>query len=252
MADKQELEGKIKKYEIALTGASLPASAKPAVEKKLEDAKRELKELLEKEGDAPKVAEKEVHKIVKEEKKEAKKEEHKEEHKPAGKRGRPSKPHHEHKPAHKTPAKKVVAKKAVAKKEPAHKAGAHVNKASGTVTIDGVEYNVEKCNEAVEAWEAKRESNREAGKRFVKKSSGTQVGEKLSSAGEKVLASIKKVDAEKKPAFYAGKLRRLSELMTEIATLIDELVKDKQTSKEVKTFATEIKDYIKKHLSAKK
>jgi hypothetical protein len=155
--------------------------------------------------------------------------------------------------AKKSPAKKAVAKKSAKKEkeEKEEKPKGVVNKTARTVTIDGVEYSVDKCTEAVEAWEAKIESNRVSGRRFAKKSSGEVIGDKLASVGSKVLASIKTADIDKKPQFYKDKLARLSVLMTELSKLIDELTKDKDASSEVKEFIKKVKGFMTDKLGKK-
>ncbi len=154
------------------------------------------------------------------------------------------------KAAPKSKGKSAGAKPKTTKKKEKPAASAHtVNKASRTVTIEGVEYSIDKCGEALEAWDAKLESNRKSGKKFAKKSSGEVIGDKLVSTGEKVLSSIKKADVEKKPTFYKDKLNRLSKLMTELAELIDTLVGSKDASAEIKDLIKQFQAYIKKNLS---
>ena len=126
-----------------------------------------------------------------------------------------------------------------------------VNKQARTVTVDGVEYSKDKCDELLEAWDAQVERGRKAGKEFAKKSSGEVIGDKLVSTGEKVLSSIKKTDVEKKPTFYRDKLERLSKVMMELADLIDDLVGKDDASDEVKGLVKQIQAYITKNLSKK-
>ena len=135
------------------------------------------------------------------------------------------------------------------KKEP--KAKPVVNRQARTVTVDGVVYSKDKCDELYAAWDAVVERNQKAGKKFAKKSSGEVIGDKLVSTGEKVLSSIKKADVEKKPTFYRDKLERLSKVMMELADLIDDLVGKDDASDEVKGLVKQIQAYITKNLAKK-
>lgn len=223
---KEELEAEIAKAGRVLAGGMLPPALIDKAKEKKARLEAELKELLEKGGESKAEAKAEVVKVEKAAEKVAEKH--------ASKK----------KSAHK-PAKKVAAKK---KEAPAAKKKSEhiINKERKSVTINGVEYGLEECDEAKEAWEAHFASRKKSQKKFVKKSSGEVLGDKLSSVGEKVLSSIPKAEVEKKPKFFIEKLDRLSKLMTELATLIDEIVKNKETSKEVKVFAAQIKEYVKK------
>ncbi len=152
-----------------------------------------------------------------------------------------------------TPAKaekKAPAKKHV-KAEPKKKAEHTVNKEKKTVTVNGKEISVDDCEEVLEAWYSKMDKAKKAGAKFAKKSNSTVIGDKLASAGEKALHSIPKDKLEAKPALVTAKLQKLSKLMTEIATVLDELTGEKDASKEIKEFTKQVTKFIAKIKSAK-
>lgn len=220
---KEELTKKISDYTKAIAGGFITGAILDAIKKKKADAEKELSEIKE-EGS---------------EKKEEKPDKGGKKAKAKGKAAAKPKPE-----------KKVKEKKAPKKaKEKPAKSPHLVNKSNRTVTIAGIEYSVDNCNEALEAWDAEIERKRESGKKFAKRSSGEVIGDKLSSAGAKVLSSIKKTDTEKKPTYYKDKLERLSKVMTELASLIDDLVGKDDASDEVKGLVKQIQEYIKKNLS---
>jgi hypothetical protein len=120
-----------------------------------------------------------------------------------------------------------------------------VNKSARTVTIGGIEYSVDKCNEAVDAWEAEVAQRKASGKRFAKKSSGEVIGGKLASAAKKAMNDIPKDSLAKKPAYYTAKLEKMAKLMKELADLLDDLSGDKDASAEVKDFVKTVQTFIK-------
>ena len=211
--DKAELEAKIERYNKTIKGGAVSGAVLEGVKVKLKKAKEELEAL----GGAK-----------------------------ATPTTAPAKEKTEPKPVKAGKGRPTGVKN---KKEP--KAKPIVDKQARTVTVDGVVYSKDKCDELYAAWDAVIERGRKAGKKFAKKSSGEVIGDKLVSTGEKVLSSINKTDVEKKPTFYRDKLERLSKVMIELADLIDDLVGKDDASDEVKGLVKQIQAFITKNLSKK-
>ncbi len=270
MATKSELEQKIDRYEKTIKGGAVSGAVLEGVKKKLADAKAELAGLEKK--SEPKVAsgdkaelEAKIDRYKKTIKggavsgavlegvkaKLKKAEEELSEWNVVDLKIAPAKEEKTEPKAKPAKATKSKGRPAGVKNKKEPKAKPIVDKQARTVTVDGIVYSKDKCDELYAAWDAVIERGRKAGKKFAKKSSGEVIGDKLVSTGEKVLSSIKKTDVEKKPTFYRDKLERLSKVMMELADLIDDLVGKDDASDEVKGLVKQIQAYITKNLSKK-
>ncbi len=236
---KSEIQAKIDRAEKQLKDPSL-AQFHDKFKGMIEKLKADLAKLEEAKEDGDKPAakaagvsaakvEKKIEAVVKEAKKEVKKEEKKVE------------------------AKKAVAKKVApaAKAAPVAKSKPQINHKEKTVTIAGKTYDIEGCEAAMEIWDATRAQRVAGSKKFAKKKEGTVIGDKFASAAQKVLGNISAAQM-KKPSDVKEKLQKMSKLMTEFASLIDELLGDKSAGKEIKDAIAVIQKFMKEKLVVRK
>lgn len=237
--NKSEIEARIARAKKQLEDPTL-ANFHDKFKSMIEKLKGDLEKLNEakEEGDKPAAkaagvsaakVEKKIEAVVKEAKKEVKKEEKKVE------------------------AKKAVAKKVApaAKVAPVAKSKPQINHKEKTVTIAGKTYDIEGCEAAMEIWDATRAQRVAGSKKFAKKKEGTVIGDKIASAAQKVVGNISAAQM-KKPSMVKEKLQKMSKLMTEFASLIDELLGDKSAGKEIKDAIAVIQKFMKEKLVVRK
>jgi len=165
------------------------------------------------------------------------------ESKPKGKKGRPSGSATKSKEG--KPAKSAAPKKRRMKKEkvaPVKKAAEQ--KGRTLITVNGKEYDLEDCQEAIKAWKARKEQATKTQKKYKSKSPSVKAKENMEDVISNITDTIGKKAMENEPKQVVGALRTFKKKMDEAFSALGKVLSETEV-KRLKSALNEIEEVIK-------